>query len=148
MKGLLPAILLLGVCCLEGAVVEARPQGEEQTRTADIGAALQEYTKTLTQYFNTEMVDQLRTHAQTFADQFQSNLKPLTDQMSESFTHLLQTMKESVMKSTTAKKKKKKKPWLEQADGFRNLSGGNKGKADLVLHLWGECCLFLLVSGI
>nr|XP_020653039.1 apolipoprotein A-II-like [Pogona vitticeps] len=103
MKGLALAIMLLSVYCLEGAVVEQKPEGEAPPQVPDITGALQEYAQVLSQYFTREVVpqerfEQLRTQAQAFAQQ---TLKPITDQMTETFSQFLESVKESVMKAAT-----------------------------------------------
>ncbi|MFP1985985.1 hypothetical protein ACLEE6_16810 [Lonsdalea quercina] len=104
MKVFVLAVLLVSICCLEGALVKR--QAEAQSQVPAIQETLQQYAQTVSQYFSTELlaeekIEQLKAHAQSFAQQAQEHLKPLADQMRDGFNQLFATLQESVKKATS-----------------------------------------------
>ncbi|XP_042295996.1 apolipoprotein A-II [Sceloporus undulatus] len=104
MKVFVLAILLVSICCLEGALVKR--QAEAQSEVAALQEKLQQYAQSMSQYFSSELlaeekIEQLKAHGQTFVQQAQEHLQPWADQMRDSLTQLFTTLQESVKKATS-----------------------------------------------
>ncbi|XP_003229081.1 apolipoprotein A-II [Anolis carolinensis] len=103
MKVLVLALLLVSVCCLEGAFVKREAEGESQAPAQEVS----HYLETLSQFFphevfSEEKIGQFKTQAQSLAQQAQESLKPLADQMRESFSQFFAALGDSVKKATSS----------------------------------------------
>ncbi|XP_063173066.1 apolipoprotein A-II [Candoia aspera] len=101
MKVFVLTVLLISICCLEGALVKR--EAEEEPTPAEVPPQLtaqftefiqrlkqqgQEFTSLIKNKFGQEQMEEMKKQANTFLQQMQSRITPLTEQMTQNMARL------------------------------------------------------------